>query len=81
MTNHEYRENWAKENTERIVIKPNNKYHLSERIQTQVIKGNAKSRQDFIICAVLEKLEKLEGQSATRERAAIGQGLDTTNCS
>ena len=74
-----YDEAWQKENTERLTIKPNNRLRLSERIQVQINKGNARSRQDFIIGAVLEKLEKLEGQDATRERAAIGQELNTTN--
>ena len=58
-----YDEAYQRDNVERIVIKPNNKYHLSERIQTQVIKGNAKSRQDYILQAVLKRLEEDEKRS------------------
>ena len=55
-----YTEKWQANNIERLTIKPNLKYRLSERIQAQVEKGNAKSRQDYIIRAVLRSLEEDE---------------------
>ena len=55
-----YTEKWQAENVERLTIKPNLKYRLSERIQAQIEKGCAKSRQDYIIQAVLSRLEQDE---------------------
>ena len=43
---------------ERIVIKPNKKEHISERIQIAVDKGLAKSRQAYILAAVRRALEE-----------------------
>ena len=54
----EYVEKWQAENVERIVIKPNKKEHISERIQIAVDKGLAKSRQAYILAAVKRALEE-----------------------
>lgn len=51
---------WQAENVERIVVKPNKKLNFTERIAAQVAAGKAKSRQDYIIRAVLNALEKDE---------------------
>ena len=56
----EYSAKWQADNIEQILIKPNLKYRLSERIQEQIEKGCAKSRQDYIIQAVLSRLEQDE---------------------
>ena len=48
---------WQMENVERIVIKPNKKERLSERIQIAIDRGVAKSRQAYILEAVRKALE------------------------
>ena len=48
---------WQTENVERIVIKPNKKERLSERIQIAIDRGVAKSRQAYILEAVRKALE------------------------
>lgn len=49
---------WQKEHVERLTIKPRVELHLSERIQIAVDNGKAASRQDYIIKAVLEALDR-----------------------
>ena len=56
--NWKYVDKWQAENVERIVIKPNKKEHISERIQIAVDKGFAKSRQAYILAAVRRALEE-----------------------
>lgn len=48
---------WQAENIERIVIKPNKKEHISDRIQIAVDRGITKSRQAYILDAVRKALE------------------------
>ena len=48
---------WQAENVERIVIKPNKKEHISDRIQIAIDRGIAKSRQAYILDAVRKALE------------------------
>ena len=48
---------WQAENVERIVIKPNKKEHISDRIQIAVDRGITKSRQAYILDAVRKALE------------------------
>lgn len=50
---------WQQEHLERIVIKPNKKEHISERIQQAIDQGYAKSRQAFILDAVRKALDEL----------------------
>ena len=49
---------WQAENIERIVIKPNKKEHISDRIQIAIDRGIAKSRQAYILDAVRKALEE-----------------------
>lgn len=49
---------WQQEHLERIVIKPNKKEHISDRIQLAIDMGIAKSRQGYILDAVRKALEK-----------------------
>lgn len=49
---------WQAENIERIVIKPNKKEHISDRIQIAIDRGIAKSRQSYILDAVRKALEE-----------------------
>lgn len=53
---------WQAKNVEQILLKPNRKLNLSDRIAAQVEKGKAKSRQDYILRAVLGALEKDEAE-------------------
>ena len=48
---------WQAENVERIVIKPNKKEHISDRIQIAIDRGIAKSRQAYILDAIRKALE------------------------
>ena len=48
---------WQAENVERIVIKPNKKEHISERIQIAIDRGITKSRQAYILDAIRKALE------------------------
>lgn len=48
---------WQAENVERIVIKPNKKEHISERIQIAIDRGITKSRQSYILEAIRKALE------------------------
>lgn len=49
---------WQAENIERIVIKPNKKEHISDRIQIAIDRGIIKSRQAYILDAVRKALEE-----------------------
>ena len=49
---------WQAEHLERIVIKPNKKEHLYERVQAAVDRGLAKSRQAYILAAIRKALEE-----------------------
>lgn len=49
---------WQAENVERIVIKPNKKEHISDRIQIAIDRGITKSRQAYILDAVRKALEE-----------------------
>ena len=49
---------WQTENVERIVIKPNKKEHISDRIQIAIDRGITKSRQAYILDAVRKALEE-----------------------
>ena len=49
---------WQAENIERIVIKPNKKEHISDRIQIAIDRGITKSRQAYILDAVRKSLEE-----------------------
>ena len=49
---------WQAENIERIVIKPNKKEHISDRIQIAIDHGITKSRQAYILDAVRKALEE-----------------------
>lgn len=49
---------WQAENIERIVIKPNKKEHISDRIQLAIDRGITKSRQAYILDAVRKALEE-----------------------
>ena len=51
-------DDWQRENVERIVIKPNRKQHVSDRIQIAIDRGLAKSRQAYILSAVQKALEE-----------------------
>ena len=48
---------WQAENVERIVIKPNKKEHISDRIQIAIDRGITKSRQAYILEAIRKALE------------------------
>ena len=48
---------WQAENVERIVIKPNQKEHISDRIQIAIDRGITKSRQAYILDAIRKALE------------------------
>jgi len=48
---------WQAENVERIVIKPNKKEHISDRIQIAIDRGITKSRQAYILDAIRKALE------------------------
>ena len=48
---------WKKENTDRIQILPKKKDHLPERIQLAIDQNLGKSRQDYIINAVKQRLD------------------------
>ena len=48
---------WQAENVERIVIKPNKKEHISDRIQIAIERGITKSRQAYILDAIRKALE------------------------
>lgn len=48
---------WQAENVERIVIKPNKKEHISDRIQLAIDRGITKSRQAYILDAIRKALE------------------------
>lgn len=48
---------WQAENIERIVIKPNKREHISDRIQLAVDRGITKSRQAYILDAIKKTLE------------------------
>ena len=48
---------WQAENVERIVIKPNKKEHISERIQIAIDRGITKSRHAYILDAIRKALE------------------------
>ena len=50
---------WQAEHVEKILIKPRKEEHLSERIKLAIDKGYAKSRQGFIIEAVLKMLDEM----------------------
>ena len=52
-----YIDKWQKENIDRIVIKPNKRDHVVDRIQMALDKGLAKSRQSYILNAVFKQLE------------------------
>ena len=51
-------DDWQRENVERIVIKPNRKQHVSDRIQIAIDQGLAKSRQAYILSAIQKALEE-----------------------
>ena len=51
-------DDWQRENVERIVIKPNRKQHISDRIQIAIDRGLAKSRQAYILAAIQKALEE-----------------------
>ena len=51
---------WQAENVERIVIKPNKKEHISDRIQIAIDRGITKSRQAYILDAIRKALESDE---------------------
>ena len=48
---------WQAENIERIVIKPNTKEHISDRIQSAIERVITKRRQAYILDAVRKALE------------------------
>lgn len=49
---------WQAEHVERILIKPRKEDQISERIQIAIERGITKSRQSFIIDAVLKALDE-----------------------
>lgn len=49
---------WQAQNVDRITIKPRKELALPEMIQKAVDRGFATSRQDYIIKAVLEALDR-----------------------
>jgi len=49
---------WQAEHLERIVIKPNKKEHLYDRVQMAVDNGLARSRQAYILAAIRKALEE-----------------------
>lgn len=49
---------WQAEKIDRMTIKPRKELRLPERIQNAVEKGCASSRQEYIVKAVLEALER-----------------------
>lgn len=49
---------WKKENTDRIQITPRKDLRLPERIAAAVDAGRAGSRQEYIIGAICERLER-----------------------
>ena len=49
---------WKRENTDRIQITPRKQLHLPERIAAAVEAGRAGSRQEYIIGAICERLER-----------------------
>ena len=51
-------DDWQRENVERIVIKPNRKQHVSDRIQIAIDQGLEKSRQAYILSAIQKALEE-----------------------
>lgn len=51
-------DDWQSANVERILIKPNKRDCLSERIQQAIDAGKAKSRQSYIISAVKDALDR-----------------------
>ncbi len=62
---------WQAKNIERIVIKPNRRDHISDRIQIAIDRGLAKSRQGYILDAVRRALEadgipKIEDELQTK---------------
>ncbi len=62
---------WQAKNIERIVIKPNRKEHISDRIQIAIDRGLAKSRQGYILDAIRKALEAdgipmIEDESQTK---------------
>ncbi|MBR1820560.1 MAG: hypothetical protein IJ769_02945 [Clostridia bacterium] len=48
---------WQANNVDRIVVKPRKRERLAERIQIAVDRGLAKSRQAYILNAVMARLE------------------------
>ncbi len=62
---------WQAKNVERIVIKPNRRDHISDRIQIAIDRGLAKSHQGYILDAVRRALEadgipKIEDELQTK---------------
>lgn len=51
---------WQADNVTQILIKPNVKLDIPNRIQRLIDAGKADSRQGFIIAATLAALEKAE---------------------
>ena len=50
---------WKRENTDRIVIDARKEYHIPDRIAAAIKDGHAASRQDFIVSATLDALNRL----------------------
>ena len=50
-------EEWQKGNVDRIIIKPNKKLQVADRIQLAIDRGVAKNRQSYIVNAILKQLE------------------------
>ena len=49
---------YQRENNEQILLKPRKSDRISERIELAIQHGKAKSRQDYILRAVKEALER-----------------------
>lgn len=56
----QYNDAWKKENTDFIRIFPRKDKNIPARIEAQVNRGKAKSRQDYILKAIRESLEQDE---------------------
>lgn len=48
---------WQAQNVDKILLKPRKYEHLPERIQMAIESGKAKSRQEYIIGAVKQRLD------------------------
>lgn len=61
MYNHsEYSRAWMKENTDLVQIHSRKHENIPARIEVQIKRGRAKSRQGYIIASILKALERDE---------------------